>query len=137
MYFNKNRYFHVTNLNVRVRPTHPFASIWRNCGEIWYMSDPKSNWPSFCLILKLSHALDGLSVWCLCSMYYLGCMVININALFAEWSITEYDYFQCCLGFFTAFDGHFPGFGKTHIPSASDLHCFGSVCWLYWGLLFI
>ena len=25
---------------------------------------------------------------------YLGCMFVNINALFAEWGITEQDYFQ-------------------------------------------
>ena len=30
-------------------------------------------------------------------MYYLGCMVVNINALFAELSITERDYFQILL----------------------------------------
>ena len=32
-----------------------------------------------------------------CSVYYLGCVVININAPFAEWRITEYDYFQILL----------------------------------------
>ena len=32
-----------------------------------------------------------------CSVYYLDCMVININVLFAEWSITERDYFQILL----------------------------------------
>ena len=26
--------------------------------------------------------------------YYLSCMVVNINVLFAEWSISERDYFQ-------------------------------------------
>ena len=31
-----------------------------NCRKIRYVSDPKTNKPSFCLILKLSHALDGL-----------------------------------------------------------------------------
>ena len=88
------------------------------------------------------HALDGLfSVL----QYYLGCMVVNKSALFAEWSITERDviifrYFS--FGFFlevdVVCDGHFPGFGKCikDIFSTSDLHCFGSVCWLYWGLLF-
>ena len=63
-----------------------------------------------------------------CSVYYLGCMVVNISALFPEWSITERDlttFSYCCLGFFLAWnppfifryrysecDGHFPGFGK-------------------------
>ena len=28
-----------------------------------------------------------------CSVCYLGCMVVNVNALFAKWRITERDYF--------------------------------------------
>ena len=53
---------------------------------------PKTNWPSFCLLLKLSHALlDGLF------NVLLGCMLVKINALFAEWTITECDYFQILL----------------------------------------
>ena len=58
-----------------------------------------------------------------CSVYYLGCMVVNINALFAEWSITECDYFQILLVWNPLFifrcrccDGHFPGFGKYIFP---------------------
>ena len=58
--------------------------------DIWVTT--KTNRPSFCLILTLSHVLDGLF-----SVYYLGCMVVNIKALFAEWSITERDYFQILL----------------------------------------
>ena len=74
-----------------------------NCGKIQYVSlvTLKTNRPSFCLILKLSHALDGLF------SVYLGCMVVNIYALFAEWSITEYDvtaFRFCCLGFFLAWN---------------------------------
>ena len=34
-------------------------------------------------------SLDGL--------YYLGCMVVNINVLFVEWGITECDYIQISL----------------------------------------
>ena len=30
--------------------------------------------------------------WMVCSVCYLGCMVVNINVLFAEWRITECDY---------------------------------------------
>ena len=49
--------------------------------------------PSFCLILKLSHAhLKVCSVYI--AVYIIWAAVININALFAEWSITEHDYFQ-------------------------------------------
>ena len=58
--------------------------------DIWVTT--KTNRPSFCLILTLSHVLDGLF-----SVYYLGCMVVNIKALSAEWSITERDYFQILL----------------------------------------
>ena len=37
--------------------------------------------------------------WMVCSVcFFLGCMVvININVLFAEWRITERDYFQILL----------------------------------------
>ena len=74
-----------------------------NCGKIQYVSlvTLKTNRSSFCLILKLSHALDGLF------SVYLGRMVININALFAEWSITECDvtaFRFCCLGFCLAWN---------------------------------
>ena len=68
--------------------------------------------------------------WMVCSVCYLGCMVVNINALLVEWRITERDYFQillfrilsgieptilfifrgrCC-------DDHFPCFGKYIFP---------------------
>ena len=63
--------------------------------------------------------------WMVCSVYYLGCMVVNISLLFGEWRITERDVTTfalryCCLGFFLAWnpisilscDGYFPGFGK-------------------------
>ena len=35
--------------------------------------------------------------WMVCSVCYLGCMVVNINVLFAQWRITERDYFQVLL----------------------------------------
>ena len=35
--------------------------------------------------------------WMACSVYYLGCKIVNINALFAEGRITERDYFQILL----------------------------------------
>ena len=60
-----------------------------------------------------------------CYVHYLGCMVININALLTECSITERDYFQILLlEVFSSMeltifvfryecpDGHFLGFGK-------------------------
>ena len=49
--------FHGSDLNTpAAKPTHSLASIWRF--NMWVT--PKTNRPSFCLILKLSHALDGL-----------------------------------------------------------------------------
>ena len=30
--------------------------------------------------------------WMVCSVYYLGGIVVNINTLFADWSIIERDY---------------------------------------------
>ena len=54
--------FHVSNLNTRVLDSpnllHQFGA---NYGKIQYMwVTPKTNRPNFCLVLKLSHALDGL-----------------------------------------------------------------------------
>ena len=54
-------------------PTH-LRQFDENYGEIRYLIDPITNRPSFCLVLKLSHALD------VCSVTYLGFMVVNINA---------------------------------------------------------
>ena len=61
--------------------------------------------------------------------YYLGCTVLNINMLFAEWSITECDYFQILLlGILSSMkptiyfqdihagDSHSPGFCKYIFP---------------------
>ena len=52
--------FHVSNLTRVLDPpthTHQFDTV----GRFDMTVTPKSNRPSFCLILKLSHALDGLS----------------------------------------------------------------------------
>ena len=66
--------------------------------------------------------------WMICSAYHLGCMVVNINAFFAEWIITGCDYFQILvLGILSSWTpllifryrcwaGHFPGFGKYIFP---------------------
>ena len=48
--------------------------------------------------------------WMACSVYYLGCMVVKISALFAEWSITVHDvttFRYCYLGFFLAWNSLF------------------------------
>ena len=66
--------------------------------------------------------------WMVCSVCYLGCMVVNINMLLlneASLNVTTFRY--CCLGFFLAWnplficryrccDGHFTGFGKYIFP---------------------
>ena len=87
--------YHPSNRNTRVLdpPTHSHQFD-TNIVKIQYVSDPKTNMPSFYLILRLCDALDGVfSVF-----FFLGCMVvININVLFAEWRITERDYFQILL----------------------------------------
>ena len=85
---------------------------------------PKLSRPSFCLVLKLSHALDGMF-----SVYYLGYMVVNIDVLFAEQNIIERDYFKILLlrivstleptihfQISRCYDGHFPDFGKYISP---------------------
>ena len=116
-------------------PTH-LLQFDTNCGKIRYVvSDSKTNRSSFCLISKLSHALAEkvglrkLTSWMFCSVCYLGFMVVNINALFAEWRITERDYFHILLlGIFSGteptifsfgyrFCGrHFPCFCKYIFP---------------------
>ena len=56
---------------------------------------PKPNRPSFCLILKLSHALM------VCSVCYLGCMIIiYMRFLLNEGSLNVTTFRYCCLGFF-------------------------------------
>ena len=113
--------FHVSNLNVRVLEPLTHVNSTQTVGrfDVWVTS--KTNWPSFCLILKLFHAMDSM---------FRDCMVVNIiNALSAKWSITEHDYFRlCCLGFFLAWSSlfifrykcccndHFPGFSKYIFP---------------------
>ena len=61
--FNKDQYFMCQILTSESRSILPFASIWCKLWEnsiqnMWVT--PKTNRPSFCLILKFSHALDGL-----------------------------------------------------------------------------
>ena len=112
--------FHVSNLNTRVLdPHHPLASIWHKLWEDSMWVTPKTNRPSFSLMLKLCHVLDGqFSV-------LSSCIVVNINALFAEWRITTFRY--CCIGFFLSWnslflfrykccDGHLLCFGKYIFP---------------------
>ena len=41
--------------------------------------------------------LNIKTLWMFCSVCFLGCMVVSINALFAQWRITEHDYFQMIL----------------------------------------
>ena len=99
----------------------PFTNLCQfdaNFEKSQYMSNLyKTSRPSFCRTLPI-----------FCSVYYLGCMVVNISAPFAEWSITKQGLTTlsyCCLRFFLAqnppfifryrcCDGHvhFLGFGK-------------------------
>ena len=93
--------------------------------NIWVT--PKTIRPSFCQInIK---TFSCCMHWMVFSVHYLGCMVVvvNKNALFAEWSITERDCFQILLlGIlswnplyifrYRCCDGHFPGFGKYIFP---------------------
>ena len=115
----------MSNLNTRVLdpPTHSHQ-LDTNCGKIQYVFEwpLKTKRPSFCLINTFSMH------WIIFSVCYLGCMVVNINVLFVEWSITESDYFQILLlGIFSGMEptiyfqlqiraGHFPGFGKYIFP---------------------
>ena len=67
-------------------------------GEIrflkWYDVINSNSW--FLAILK---EFSGLPLFKLIfsSLCYPGCMVVNINAIFAQWRIAERDYFQILL----------------------------------------
>ena len=98
----------MSNLNTRVLdpPTHSHQFD-VNCGKIRYVSDPqpKTNRPSFCLILKLSGALDGLfrmlSRLHGCKHKCACCLVF-----FLAWNpLAIYCQNRCC-------DDYFPCFGK-------------------------
>ena len=111
--------FHVSNLNTRVLDQLP--SIWRKLWEdlICMWVTPKTNRPSFCLILKISHALDGLfSV-----LYSLHGQRFLMN----EGSLNVTTFRYCCLGFFLTWnplfifrykccDSHFSCFAKYIFP---------------------
>ena len=71
---------------------HTHTNLTQTVGRFNMWMTPKTNRLSFCLIWKLSMH------WMVCSVCYLGCMVVNINSLFAKWSTSRY----CCLGFFLA-----------------------------------
>ena len=118
----------MSNLNTSVLdpPTHSCINLTQTVGRFDMWVTPKTSRPSFCLIIKLS-----LMHWMVCSVCYLGCMVVNINALFAEWRITERGYFQVLLLWILSGmeptiyfqiaisrcrDGHFPCFGKYIFP---------------------
>ena len=135
--------FHVSNPNTRVLdpPTHSHQFD-TNCGKIWHASDPyvrpvcfrpKTNRPRFC-VPNINE--NFLMHWMACSGCYLGCVVVNINALFP----TTFRY--CCLVFFRVWiplfifgyrscDGHFPCFSKYIFPqlqTCSD-DCTEGSCW--------
>ena len=98
--FMENFIFCAVNVRQSECWTHPptCANLVQTVGRFNMWVTPKTNRPSFCLTLKLSQALDGL----FCA---LGCMVVNISALFAEGRLTERDVISfryCCLGFFLA-----------------------------------
>ena len=117
--------FHVSNLNTRVLdpPTHlhEFDANWE---------DSICEWPLKQTGLVFAKYLNFFMNWMVCSGCYLGCMVVNINALFGEWRITEHDYFQILLlgilsgiGTHLLFifryrccDDHFPWFCKYIFP---------------------
>ena len=114
----------MSNLNVRLRVLITHVNLMQTAvvGRFNMWVTPKTNRYRFCLILKLSHALDGLfnvlsrlhgrkhkCVFCWMkhhwtwqlSDYCLGFFLIW-NPLFASW-------YRCC-------DGHFSGFGKYIFP---------------------
>ena len=63
--------------------------------------------------------------WMVCSVCYLGCMVVNINAPFAEWRITERNYFQILLpGILSGIEPIFL-FSDIDAVTASYFLCFG------------
>ena len=117
------------HLPTRINMTQTVGSF-----NMW--ETPKSNRLSFFVIL-LMH-------WMVCSVCYLGCVAVNINALFGEWRINERDYFQLLLLgilsgmeptiFFSYIarccDGHFSCFAKYIFPQLQtcSAHCTEGSC---------
>ena len=113
---------HVSNLKTRVLgpPTHSHQFD-TNCGKTQYLSDPFN---SFCLILKLSRALDGLFsvllglrgrkhkyTFCWMKNHWTS-LLSDIAAWDTFWYGTHYLFstqYRCC-------DSHSPCFGKYIFP---------------------
>ena len=108
--------FHVSNLNTRVlNPPPTRISLMQTVGRFDMWVTPKTNKSSFWVFQNfLMHCM-------VCSVCYLGCVVVNINELFAEWRITEGDLFlisfwrhgtHCIFTDIDACENHFLCFGK-------------------------
>ena len=118
--------------------------------EMWVTH--KINKPSFCAILKLSHALDILFsalsrldgrkhkcafCWMKDRWTWLLSDIVTCDSF---WHGTQYVFifrYRCCHGYFQCFGWYFSHvphihISRIHISSTSDL-----LCWLYRGLLFI
>ena len=120
--FDKNRYFMCQMVTSGSLP-HTCVNLMQTVGRFNMWVTSKTNRPNFYLILKLSHALDGLFV----SSRPVGCMLVNISVFFSwmkhHW--TWCDYFQILL----------LGILSSMEPNIYfQMHCF--VWWLYWVLLF-
>ena len=122
--------FHVSNLKTRVLdpPTHSYQFD-TNCGKIRYVTKwplEKTNRPSFFLIFKLSHALDGLfsvlswlhgwkhkCAFCWMKDHWTRLLsdlvALNLFFLILAWNPLFIFRYSCC-------DEHFPCFGKYIFP---------------------
>ena len=134
--FNKNWYFMSQILTSNARLIHPLASIWHKLvGRFNMWVTPKTNRPSFCLILKLSHA-PLVMVYSVCRCIYI---YIYMSLKFLKWSSTNTDLswfwstMQSTFTFFPSFIGIFQSFSyckyKLFINSF-QFYLFYCKCWL-------
>ena len=90
--------FHVSNLTPECY-AHPLTRInlTQTMGRFDMWVTLKTNRPSFCLILKLSHPLDGVF-----SVLHRLHGRKQMHFLLSEGSLNETTFIYCCLGFFLA-----------------------------------
>ena len=120
--------FHVSNLNTRVLdPPTSHINLMQTVGRFDMWVTPKTNRPSFCLILKLSHALDGLftvlsrlhgckhkPTFCWMKDHWTWLLSDICLGFFLVWNpLFIFSRHRCC-------DGHFPCFGKFIFPQLQN-----------------
>ena len=128
----KIRNFNVNKI-VNISQRHLILTLFILAFPIWFISDFNSTNDGI-------NSEERLLLIILCNLFYstnnLMANLSVINALLIAsserfsiaWNPVFVFRYRC-------FDGQFPGFGEYIFPPTLELHCFGSVWWLYWRVL--